>query len=251
MKAEMLVLCLILCIILQDMKAECESHEPMFNALSQEFKDMIKNCSEEEAALLRDRFDRLMAGYTKVEDLIKNREDLCEEWTNYTGDQKDVQAKLKILQQKLQAPDISEEEVAKINKEVEALRRSMAPWNRKKEQLDDLMGTAQLVIKDRATQRTLHFGTELQALENMCDSVSTNAKQKEGHLVELSQLWDDFDQKKDHLLDKLQTLSEKIQNSSVDASSLQGIKELVNEVEVKICITYFNEQYLILTDKSI
>jgi predicted nuclease with TOPRIM domain len=59
-----------------------------------------------------------MAGYSKVEDLIKNREDLCEEWTNYTGDQKDVQAKLKTLQQKLQAPDISEEEVAKINKEV-------------------------------------------------------------------------------------------------------------------------------------
>lgn len=210
----------------------------MFNALTQEFKDLIQNCSEEEAAMLRDRFDRMMAGYSKVEDLIKNREDLCEQWVNYSGDQKDVQAKLKSLQQKLQQPDISEEEVNKINKEVEALRKSMAPWNRKKDQLDDLMGTAQLVIKDRATQRTLHFGTELQALENMCDSVSTNASQKQGHLSELHQLWDEFDNKKGNLLGKLQTLGDKIQNSTVDSSSLQGIKELVNEIEVNLLFQY-------------
>lgn len=210
----------------------------MFNALTQEFKDLIQNCSEEEAAMLRDRFDRMMAGYSKVEDLIKNREDLCEQWVNYSGDQKDVQAKLKSLQQKLQQPDISEEEVNKINQEVEALRKSMAPWNRKKDQLDDLMGTAQLVIKDRATQRTLHFGTELQALENMCDSVSTNASQKQGHLSELHQLWDEFDNKKGNLLGKLQTLGDKIQNSTVDSSSLQGIKELVNEIEVNLLFQY-------------
>lgn len=216
------------------MRGECEAHEPRFEELKQEFKNLLQNCSEEEAAILRDRFDRLMAGYDKVEDLIKNREDLCEQWMEYSGDQKEVQAKLKTLQQRLQNPDISEEEVAKINKEVEVLRKSLAPWNRKKEQLDDLMGQAQLVIKDRASQRTLHFGTELQALENMCEAVSTNATQKQGQLGELSELWNDFDKKKASLVSKLQILGDKVQNSSVDTSSLQGIKDLVNEIEVTL-----------------
>jgi len=80
------------------LRGECEAHDPVFNHLSQEFKDLIQNCDEDEAAILRDRFDHVLAGYTKVEDLIKNREDLCENWAKYSGDHKETQARLKTLQ---------------------------------------------------------------------------------------------------------------------------------------------------------
>ena len=215
------------------MKAECEAHDPQFETLKQEFKDLIANCPPEEAAILRDRFDHLMNNYSKMEDLIKNREDLCDNWGKYAGDHKETQAKLKTLQAKLASPDIKEEEVEKINKEVAALRKSMAPWARQADQLDALMGDSHMVIKDRATQRTLHFNSELQALENLCDSVAGNAQQKQGHLMEVSQLWDEFSNRKDNLVAKLHEIGEKIDGAAVDDSSLAGVKELVRETEVK------------------
>jgi hypothetical protein len=52
--------------------------------------------------------------------------------------------------------------VAKIMSEIQELRRSLSPWSQEADALDDMMSTAQMVIKDRATQRTLHFSSELQ-----------------------------------------------------------------------------------------
>ena len=53
-------------------------------------------------------------------------------------------------------------QVAKIMAEIQELRKTLSPWNQEAESLDDMMSSAQMVIKDRATQRTLHFGSELQ-----------------------------------------------------------------------------------------
>ena len=46
--------------------------------------------------------------------------------------------------------------------EIQELRKTLSPWNQEAEALDEKMTSAQMVIKDRATQRTLHFGSELQ-----------------------------------------------------------------------------------------
>lgn len=94
------------------MKKECGEQDPAFQALQQEFKDLIQNCSEEERAVLMDRFDKLVDGYTKMEDLIGGREELCQEWNKYSDAHKTVQAKLKTLQARLASPDIKEEEVS-------------------------------------------------------------------------------------------------------------------------------------------
>ena len=93
------------------MKKECNEQDPAFQAMQQEFKDLIQNCSEEERAVLMDRFDKLVEGYTHMEDLIQGREELCGHWSKYSDTHKAAQAKLKTLQQKLASPDIKEEEV--------------------------------------------------------------------------------------------------------------------------------------------
>lgn len=217
---------------LKALKRECDENEPAFNALCDEFKELIANCNEDEAAILRDRFDRVMGGYTRIDDLLKNRDELCQKWDEYHTSHKDAQARLKTLQAKLASPNITEEEVAKINAEVKALREDMGQWMNEADTLDELMATSQLTIKDRATQRTLHFGSELQALDSMCDSVLFNSRQKQEHLGELAQLWAEFESKQAELVDKLSDVGEKIGSTAVDQSSLQGVKNLVREIEV-------------------
>nr|KAG5692778.1 hypothetical protein BaRGS_009394 [Batillaria attramentaria] len=213
------------------MKKECGEQDPAFQALQQEFKDLIQNCSEEERAVLMDRFDKVVEGYTKMEDLIGAREDVCHQWSKYSDAHKAAQAKLKSLQARLAAPDITEEEVAKIMQEIQELRQSMSPWSQEAESLDEMMSSAQMVIKDRATQRTLHFGSELASLEHMCDTVGQTAQQKESHLGELLQLSDDFSQRKDQLVKSLKQVESRIASSKAGQSSLQGIKDLVREIE--------------------
>lgn len=220
------------CLVFQALRGECGQHDPVFQALQQEFKEMVQNCSKDEAAVLSDRFDRIMEGYTKIEDLIQNRENLCDNWTKYNDDHKEAQAKLKSLQARLQSPDLTEAEVNNIKREIAELKASMSGWNKQADGLDDLMGASQMIIKDRATQRTLHFNSELQSLEHLCDTVSEAAQQKENHLGELAQLSDDFVVKKDQLVLKLQEIQDRIASAAVDKSSLQGLKELIREVEV-------------------
>jgi chromosome segregation ATPase len=219
---------------LKALKREYDENEPEFNALREEFKELIANCNDDEAAILRDRFDRVSSGYFKIEDLLKNREELCEKWDEYQASHKDTQSKLKTLQNKLASPNIKEEEVAKINAEVKALRDDMGQWMDEADALDELMATSQLTIKDRATQRTLHFGSELQALDSMCDSVLFNSKQKQEHLGELAQLWAEFESKQAELVDKLGDVGERIGTAAVNQSSLQGVKDLVREIEVSV-----------------
>ncbi|XP_035824390.1 nesprin-1 [Aplysia californica] len=216
---------------LKAMKEECQSQEALFQGLQQEFKELVSVCSPDEAAVLSERFDKMMQGYTRVEDLIGNREELCGKWVAYSDAQREVQTKLKALQAKLASPDITEEEVAQCMREIEALRKSMQPWTQDADTLDDLMSTAQMMIKDRATQRTLHFSSELQALENLCDQAGASARQKEEQLGELTQLSTEFLQRKDGLAQNLIEVQEKIMAARASKPDLQGMKDLVREIE--------------------
>ncbi|GFO48198.1 nesprin-1, partial [Plakobranchus ocellatus] len=216
---------------LKAMKEECQSQEGNFQDLQQEFKELMAVCNPEEAALLSERFDKLMGGYTTVEDLINSRTQLCGKWSDFSDNQKDLQAKIKTLQARLASPDIREEEVAQIVKEIEGLRASMAPWANEAPVLDDLMSQAQMSIKDRATQRTLHFGSELQALETACDQASNSARQKDAQLGELNQLSAQFGEKKDDLVRGLVSVQDRLLAARATKSDLQGLKDLVREIE--------------------
>jgi hypothetical protein len=65
----------------------------------------------------------------------------------------------------------------------------------------------------------------------MCDTVGQTAAQKEEHLGELLQLTDDFGGRKDALVRALQQLENRIGSAKAPQSSLQGICELVREIE--------------------
>ncbi|XP_076463750.1 muscle-specific protein 300 kDa-like isoform X7 [Babylonia areolata] len=216
---------------LKVLRKECGEQDPAFQALQQEFKDLIQNCSEEEKAVLMDRFDKLVEGYTRMEDLIGEREDLCQQWGQYSQTHKAAQAKLKGLQTQLAAPDIQEEEVARILEEIEEVKKTLSPWSREAEALDEKMTSAQMVIKDRPSQRSLHFGSELQSLEQLCDSVGQSAAQKEEHLGEVQQLRTDFGARRDALLYALHALQDRAHSTKAGESSLQGVRDLIRDIE--------------------
>uniref|UniRef100_A0A2C9KCB0 Calponin-homology (CH) domain-containing protein n=1 Tax=Biomphalaria glabrata TaxID=6526 RepID=A0A2C9KCB0_BIOGL len=216
---------------LKMMKDETKSQEKTFQDLQQEFKELIAVCSEEEAAILSDRFNKMLEGYTQVEDLIDNRENLCNKWTGYSDTQKEVQAKIKALQARLQSPNVSEMEVAQIKREIDNLRKSLQPWSQESDQLDELMSTAQMVIKDRASQRTLHFGSEVQNLESLCEQAGATARQREEQIGELTQLSTEFIQNKDDLVEHLLDVQKKLLEAKAGKSNVQGIKDLVKQIE--------------------
>ena len=109
----------------------------------------------------------------------------------------------------------------------------MAPWANDAPVLDDLMTQAQMSIKDRATQRTLHFGSELQALEAACDQASNSARQKDAQLGELNQMSAQFSEKKDDLVRGLVSVQDRLLAARAGKSDLQGLKDLVREIEVR------------------
>ena len=113
----------------------------------------------------------------------------------------------------------------------------MAPWSNDAPVLDDLMTQAQMSIKDRATQRTLHFGSELQALESACDQATNTARQKDAQLGELNQLTAQFGDRKDDLVRGLVSVQDRLLAAKAGKSDLQGLKDLVREIEVSVNFT--------------
>ena len=72
----------------------------------------------------------------------------------------------------------------------------------------------------------------MQALEHLCDTVGQTATQKEEHLGELLQLSDDFGARKDDLVKSLLQVEDRLTAAKAGSSSLQGIRDLVREIEV-------------------
>ena len=94
------------------MKRQCSEQDPEFQLLQQDFKDLVQNCSEEERAIITDRFDKLVNGYTSVEDLIADREELYKQWCQYGDAHKTAESKLKILKARLLSGDVNKDDVS-------------------------------------------------------------------------------------------------------------------------------------------
>ena len=72
----------------------------------------------------------------------------------------------------------------------------------------------------------------MQTLEQLCDTVGQTATQKEEHLGELLQLSDDFGSRRETLVKTLEQVEDRISATKAESSSLQGMRDLVREIEV-------------------
>ncbi|BFZ08024.1 hypothetical protein BsWGS_11063 [Bradybaena similaris] len=216
---------------LKILKDEWKSQEKVFHNLHEELIKLVTVLNDDERTVLNERYDRLLTLYTQLEQLVNDRGLICDTWHKFSEVQKYIKGKVNVFQANLLSPDTKENEVTQIIDGVEGLRRSIQPWSQDAAVLDDLMLKAQVVVKDRPTQRTLHFGSELKTLVKLFDTVDNSAKQRETQLEELKQLSSEFVHQKDSLVNSLIDIQEKLKSTNIGKSSHQGIQDLIRNVE--------------------
>jgi len=210
---------------LEALQKEMLEKQPDYEQLSEEVADLTANCSAGDRKMLEKQHHQLSQNYSNVKDLLKKRITMCVSWETFSKHKKGVGSRIKILQQRLDSQDLSQEDVVRASKELAELQKSTLEWNDKQTELNQLMAESQITVKDRPTQRTLHIQSEIQNLASSLSKTSTKLEQKKGKLDEIDAKWQNFEQLKHTILGNVADFQEKLQNTSVKQSSLEGIRE--------------------------
>ena len=185
----------------------------------------------EQYIALRDAFEQLQT-------LLDCRLELCQEWGQFSAIHKDASARAKALQQRMESRDLTQEDIHQINDELADIQVALLDWEGRKEQLESLMNAGQVCVKDRSSQRTLHFNTEIGNVSAAFVRMSSMLEKKQGRLDEVAQLWQKFEEQKQELLTLLNRIKDQVQQIKVRQPTLEGtrqyqgqMKELEGEVQ--------------------
>lgn len=211
-----------------------EVHEsrPELEKLGQAVQEMLHYASPEEQQMLREHFEELQREFDSTEDLASCRVELCQQWGEYKDASKGAQAKIRGLQQKLVAKDLSQDEIDGINKELCQVQDSLREWEGKKADIDQLMDHSKMTIKDRASHRPLHFQDEVQVFQNSLSKATNLLDEKQGKLDELNSQWSDFENQRKSLLGSISDIKGELSSTAVSSSSLDGVQEFAKQVKV-------------------
>ena len=215
----------------QALGAEVLEEKPDLEKLGQTVQKMMRHASKAEQQALQERFAGLKKNFTSLEDLATNREELCQQWGKYSDVAKVAQLKVKALQQKLTSKDLSQEEINVANQELAEVQASLAGWEGKRRDMDELVTTSQMTIKDRPSKRTLQFEGEVQNLQASLGKTNTMLEEKQGKLDQLTTKWSDFENQKKGLLGSISEIRRKLEDASVTSSSLDGVKDLAKQIK--------------------
>ena len=213
------------------LQKEVLERQPDYDALSAEVDDLCAHCSDSDRQMLLDQHRQMTGGYQDVKDLLEKRIHMCTNWSQFTELRKGAVSRIKVLQQRLESQELSPEDVDKIHAELAEIQASMGEWNDKQDELEQLMSTSQITVKDRSTQRTLHIQAEIQNLTTSLGQTSTKLEQKKGKLDELAAMWVNFEQQKQGLSDVITQSRDKLQGSSVKQATLDGVKTYSGEIK--------------------
>lgn len=215
----------------QGMLGEASDQRPMFEALTSDVTTLCHHCSKEEEKVLVANHEQLAATYENIQTLAKARIELCKEWMRYMIAHKGCIAQIKALQQRLDSRELSQEELDKIAAEMEEAKAGLSTWDERRRELDQLMIGGQMVIKDRASRRILHFQSEIQTALSICDKARNQLQQKQGKLDEISQKWNEFEDMKRSLVGSLGNINQRLDACRPQVPSHQGLKDMTKEVK--------------------
>ncbi len=210
---------------------EFPSHESALQELATQVGGLCQYCTQPEASGLNERLTKLKETFTERNNLIEKRIALCGEWLDFSEARDSIQTQSKNLQQRMESPDLSQADLDSIHTDMEEIRSVANQWNQKQEQLEQNMIDCHMTIKDRATQRTVYFNTELQTLTTVVVRTTTQLEQRRGKLDEITSLWQNFNMQKDALTSSVTGLKDKLQSTKIQECSLEGAKTFSNDVE--------------------
>ncbi len=205
--------------------------KPRFESLESEVLSLCDKCGSDEARDLSSKHDTLKQGYQHLLQLLQYRVELCQQWTKYAAVAKQCKAQLRALQAKMAAGDLSQAELDSANQELADLKNIIGGWDDRRRDLDQLMVDAEMTIKDRSSQRAMHFQNEIQELLKFCDKTAFDLREKQGQLDELSKLWALFEEKRRNLAGTIENIEQQVDGAKVKDSSLQGVKDMSEEVK--------------------
>ena len=225
---------------LKDLERECIQKQPSLEQISSEVERLCSLCSPEEKQALSENYNKIKTQYQNMMDLIESREQLCQTWSQYSAVQKEANSKIKMLNQKLASKDLSHDEIADILAELENVHGVVTEWNNKKPELDEMMKNAEMKVKDRPSQRTLFFATEIETLESSVTKATMMVEQKQGHLDEVTEMWTAFEEQKLALLHELRDIDQQATAATVTESSYDGVRGLDASLQVHLNHTLFH-----------
>ena len=217
----------------QNMKGESELRRQALDALHAEVEELCRHCSPEEAEALREQFKQICSNYDNANHLMDQRVELCQNWGQFQAAQKQGHKRMKRILKAMESPDIKQEDLAKLSAELSDIQKSLGAWNQDSAELDRLMSESQTVIKDRGSMKTLHFKGEVQSDNVEFEKAQRKMGQKEGHLIQTTNLRSDFCEGRDKLLKWMRQMNHNVQSAKTNESSLDGLKDLKEQLEVK------------------
>ncbi|XP_064624000.1 muscle-specific protein 300 kDa-like isoform X3 [Lineus longissimus] len=216
---------------LHDMIDECNDHEPDFNQLTDEIKELIKHASPEDAKVLQEKLTHMMSFYGDIDDTLAGRSELCEKWDEYYTTRKEAEDRMKELEEKIKSPDFNKADAPKVVAEIEAIKAKLSQWDGKSSELDDMMEKSHLKIKERGgSQKGVKFGDEVQIMFTKVDDVMSSLSQKEAHLDQVDGLMSEFLEKKEALLGWLGDADQRAEMIRLAETSPEGVQALKKEL---------------------
>ena len=217
---------------LQAINAECKTMEPDFSTISQQVSELCRLCDiEKQRHLLEQQFNKVSSRYDSLQGIVGKRTHVCQQWTECASVKKSGQSEIKRLQQMLKSEDLSEAEITETNERMSEIEGVLSKWDSNRKNLDELMVSSQMIIKDRATMKVLSFDAEIQTLWSEFARTSSQVELKQTKLAEVSKLAAEFDQLHRDLKDSLTAIVADVDALHISESSLDGIREWGCQIE--------------------
>ena len=222
----------------QAIEKECREREPAFVTLSADVEQALGQCA---APVERDdvaaQYAALRDAYESLQSLLDQRLELCDEWAKCLAVRTQVGAHVKALQQRLNAHDVTQADIDACSEELGELQAGLAEWESKKDVLELLINQSNVVIKDRATQRTLRFQSEIDSALTSCTQTHDVLQSKQGTLDQVTDLYKQFTESKHKLhqvMEDSKSTSDSLKVTDHDLDGIKGYQQRVKDLETDL-----------------
>lgn len=212
--------------------SECAENRLELAELESDILALCEQCPPEETAAVTKRLQTLTEAFHDAEVLAASRLELCEHWECFLAVQQEAVTKLKSVQHQLDTQqDLSQDKLNALAGDLLEVQASLQEWQDRTPELQDLSEHARLIVRHRPSRRTLTFTTEMQFLLGQCEQSTSHLEGRQGQLDSLSSLWDDFQKRKQSLLDDIQSVQESSSQCAVHDSTLPGLHDYTDSLK--------------------
>ena len=218
--------------LIQAIDGERNTKEHDFSAISHQVSELCRQCeNEKDSQILQEQFKALSSRYDTLHGLVDKRTQVCQQWTVSTAERKSIESEMKHLQQAIKSDELSQAEITESNEKISNVETDLQRWDDNRKDLNDLVVSSQMTIKDRATMDAFSFEADLQSLWSEFATTRAQVESRQAEMSEVSKLVADFDTLQRDLKDSLSGIVMNVDESRISESTLGGIQEWGRQIQ--------------------